>query len=140
MMYSQNPEYGRADELDFDARDADAGIGRAVTLCLAEALAAALLEDPDLRSTLFAVDNADDLGACHVGSAGDHLAAVLFEEKDAVDGDLRARFRLNAIDRDGRAGRDPDLAATALNNCEHVRTLQPPPRGGYSPPAHTGRP
>src|SRR5262249_46447445 len=60
-----------------DVLDGDAGQRAAMSLRLAEALAALLLEDADLRSAGLAFDDADDAGVGHEGRAGDHVAAVL---------------------------------------------------------------
>src|SRR6476620_11118069 len=92
------------------------------------ALAAALLEDANLRSTRFTVDDADDFRVRDERSAGEHLAAVLLEEQHLIVGDLLADLGLHAIDRDQGPRRDLHLPSAGLNDCEHV-TCPPVPPG-----------
>jgi hypothetical protein len=98
----------------------------------AHALAALLLEHPDLRAARLAVDHADDLRVGHERRAGEHLAALFFEEQDLLDGDRLARRGLDAIDRDDRAWAHLHLAPARLNDCEHVPNPPQPLRGGLS--------
>src|SRR5438105_10669687 len=92
----------------------------AMSLRTAHALPALLLEDSDFRTARFAIDDADYLDVRHEGGAGEHLTAVLLQEQDAIDADLVARLGINPVDFDDGAGRDLDLAAAALNDCEHL--------------------
>ena len=89
----------------------------------AHALAALLLEHPNLRAARLAVDDADDLDVGHERRPREHFAAVLLEEQHAVDGDFLARPRVDAVEGDHGARRDLDLAAAALNDCEHALPL-----------------
>ncbi len=93
-----------------------------MALRLAEALAAALLEDADLRPALFAIDHAGHLGVGDKRCAGEHLAAFLLDEQHLIDRDFLAGFGREVVHGDDRSGGDLDLAAAALNDCEHVRT------------------
>src|SRR2546423_7198011 len=91
----------------------------AMSLRATHALASLLLEHADLRTAGFAVDDADDLGVGDERRAGQHLA-VLLEQQHAIDADLVARLRVDAIDGDERAGHDLYLPAAALNDCVHA--------------------
>src|SRR4051812_10738871 len=90
-----------------------------MTLGAAHALPALLLEHPDFRTARLAVDDADDLHVRHERRAGEHLAAVLLEEQDAVDADFVARLRVNPVDLDDGPRGDLDLTAATFNDCEH---------------------
>ena len=62
-----------------------------MTLGAAHALAALLLEHANLRAARLAVDHAEDPDVGDKRRAGEHLAAVLLEEQDAIDADFVAR-------------------------------------------------
>src|SRR5262245_2622289 len=104
---------------DQDVRDADASVCAAMAACLAEALAALLPEDPDLRSARLAVDDPDHLCVGHERGAREHFAAVLLEKQHLVESDFLADLGVDAVERDHGAGVDLDLAAAGLNDCEH---------------------
>ena len=67
---------------------------------------------------------ASDPGVGDERRAGEHLAAVLFDEQHAVDADFVARLGVEPVDvRSTDPGVDLDLTAAALNDCEHVLHL-----------------
>src|SRR5512147_2911840 len=68
-----------------DVRDADAREIVAEAAAAAHALAALLLEDADLGPAQLAVHHAGDPGIRHEWSAGQHLAAVLFDHEHLVE-------------------------------------------------------
>src|SRR5207237_831526 len=88
----------------------------AMPLGPAHALAALLLEHPDLRSARLAVDHAEDLHVGHERRAGENLAAVFFEKQDAIDGHFVARLGVKAVDFDEGPRRDLHLTAAAFND------------------------
>src|SRR5439155_26793997 len=98
---------------------ADSRQGAAMSLGAAHALPALLLENPDLGTARLAVDDAHDLDVGDERRSGQHLAAVLFKEQDAVDAHLFALFGVDPIDGDHTARRHLHLTAAALDDCEH---------------------
>jgi hypothetical protein len=97
-----------------------------MTLGAAHALAALLLEHPDLRPTRFAVDDTDNPDVGNERRSGKHLAAFLFQDEHLVNRHFVAGRGVEAIDGDDVAGADFDLPATALNDCEHGTLLRLP--------------
>src|SRR4051794_15347233 len=97
---------------------------------LAEALAAPLLEDANLRAAGFAIDDPDDFRIGHEGGAGEHFATVLLEEQHLLERNFLADFgRRHAVHGDHGPGVHPDLAPASLNDCEHVSNPPPDPHG-----------
>src|SRR5689334_14586768 len=95
-----------------------------MSLGVALALAALLLEDANLRPARFTVDDSEDFCVRHKRRSRQYLAAVLFDEQHAVDADLITGPRIDPIHVDRSAGGDLHLPPAALNDCErHTRLL-----------------
>src|SRR5262245_46480185 len=108
-----------------DVLDPDRRVGRPVSLRPAHALAALLLEHANLRTTRLAVADADDLDVGDIGRAGEDLAAVLFDHEHLIDRDFVAAIGIDPVNSDEVPRCDLDLAASALNDCEHGTTPVP---------------
>src|SRR6187200_3319430 len=99
---------------------------------LARALAALLHEHANLRTARFAVHDAQHLRVGHERGAGEHFTAFLLQHQHLIDADFRAGLCLDPVDGDDLARDDLHLAAAALNDCEHARTLRPTTKTGLS--------
>src|SRR5258705_4112947 len=129
LMISKNRESRITHhESDLDVRDADAGHRAAGAARLAEPLAPLLLEDAQLRSARFAVDDADDLGVGDKRSARHDVACVLLDEQYLLEGELLALFTRGPVDFDDGSRRNLDLAAARLDDRVHVLPLYGPNR------------
>src|SRR5215467_12852339 len=93
-----------------------------MSLGASHALAALLLEHPDLRSARFAFDDRDDFGVRDKGRAREHLAAVLFDEQHVAERQLRTGLASRPVERREAAGLDPQLPPARLNDCVHICT------------------
>src|SRR5436190_19698521 len=89
----------------------------------AHALATLLLEDPDLRSALLAVDDGDHAGVGDERGAGENLSAVLFDKQDFRQRQLGAGLASGAGDVGVAAAGDPQLMAAGLDDCVHILHL-----------------
>src|SRR5476651_1078141 len=98
-----------------DVGDADARIERAMSARLAEALAALLLEDPDLRTARFTIDDAEHSGARHERRAGEQFAALFCQKQDLLEGDRGPGIACSAIHLDGLTRRYLHLTTPGLN-------------------------
>src|SRR4029434_3301069 len=96
--------------LDENLLHANLRVGAAMPPGPTHSLTALLLEHPNLRAARFTVDDADDARVGHERRSGQHLAAVLLEDEDAIDADFLTRldFR-DAVNGDDGAGRCLDL-------------------------------
>src|SRR6185503_1650893 len=56
----------------------------------------------------------------HEGGSGEHLAAVLFDEQNLVEGELSTRVASCAVEDSHLARRHAHLPAPGLNDCVHV--------------------
>src|SRR5262249_11022743 len=89
----------------------------------ANALAPLLLEHPDLRTALFALDHREHPRIRNVGRTSEPLAAVFLHQQHFVERQLRAGVAGRAVDDSHATGGDPDLSSARLNYCVHVRHL-----------------
>src|SRR4030095_9589331 len=85
-------------DLEKNVLDAHSSVERAVTGGSAHPLPTLFLEDPDLRSARLAFDHRHDFRVGDKWRAGEHFAAVLFDQKDLVVGQLGAWLSRRSVD------------------------------------------
>src|SRR5262245_61043495 len=85
----------------------------------AHALPALLLEDPDLGTARFALDDRQDASVLDKRGAGEDFAAVLFDQEDFADRELRTRCARRPVDRQDAAGGRFMLTSAGLDDCVH---------------------